>query len=102
MYVVGATEVEVKSTEEAFEVLYHGQKQRRVAQTQLNQESSRSHSVFTVRLVQAPLDHCGKDVLQVKIIITHPDCLYLFESCSPNLEFNNANTFLPIQYHILL
>ncbi len=65
MYVVGATEVEVKSTEEAFEVLYHGQKQRRVAQTQLNQESSRSHSVFTIRLVQAPLDHCGKDVLQV-------------------------------------
>lgn len=69
MYVVGATEVEVKSTEEAFEVLYHGQKQRRVAQTQLNQESSRSHSVFTIRLVQAPLDHCGKDVLQVKIIL---------------------------------
>ena len=69
MYVVGATEVEVKSTEEAFEVLYHGQKQRRVAQTQLNQESSRSHSVFTIRLVQAPLDHCGKDVLQVRIII---------------------------------
>ena len=68
MYVVGATEVEVKSTEEAFEVLYHGQKQRRVAQTQLNQESSRSHSVFTIRLVQAPLDHCGKDVLQVRII----------------------------------
>ena len=69
MYVVGATEVEVKSTEEAFEVLYHGQKQRRVAQTQLNQESSRSHSVFTVRLVQAPLDHCGKDVLQVRQIV---------------------------------
>ena len=69
MYVVGATEVEVKSTEEAFEVLYHGQKQRRVAQTQLNEESSRSHSVFTIRLVQAPLDHCGKDVLQVRIIV---------------------------------
>ena len=66
MYVVGATEIEVKSTEEAFEVLYRGQKQRRVAQTQLNQESSRSHSVFTIRLVQAPLDHCGKDVLQVR------------------------------------
>ena len=65
MFVIGATEVEVKSTEEAFEVLYQGQKQRRVAQTQLNQESSRSHSVFTIRLVQAPLDHCGKDILQV-------------------------------------
>ncbi|XP_064387362.1 kinesin-like protein KIF23 [Halichondria panicea] len=66
MYVSGATEVEVKSTEEAFEVLYRGQKMRRVAHTQLNQESSRSHSVFTVKLVQAPLDHTGKDVLQDK------------------------------------
>ena len=70
MFVVGATEVEVKSTEEAFEVLYQGQKQRRVAQTQLNQESSRSHSVFTIRLVQAPLDHCGKEVLQVNVHVT--------------------------------
>lgn len=65
MYVSGTVEVEVKSTEEAFEVLCHGQKRRRVAHTQLNQESSRSHSVFTIRLVQAPLDHSGKDVLQV-------------------------------------
>lgn len=69
MFVVGATEIEVKSTEEAFEVLYQGLKQRRVAQTQLNQESSRSHSVFTIRLVQAPLDHCGKDVLQVSSVL---------------------------------
>ncbi len=66
MYVSGVVEVEVKSTEEAFEVLYRGQKRRRVAHTQLNQESSRSHSVFTIRLVQAPLDHSGKEVLQVR------------------------------------
>lgn len=66
MYVSGATEVEVKSTEEAFEVLYRGQKVRHVAHTQLNRESSRSHSVFTIRLVQAPLDHTGKEVLQVR------------------------------------
>ena len=65
MYVSGATEMEVKSTEEAFEVLYRGQKVRRVAHTQLNQESSRSHTVFTIKLVQAPLDHTGKEVLQV-------------------------------------
>ena len=66
MYVNGAVEVEVKSTEEAFEVLYRGQKKRHVAQTQLNHESSRSHSVFTIRLVQAPLDHSGKEVLLVR------------------------------------
>ena len=66
MYVSGVTEVEVKSTEEAFEVLYQGQKLRRVAQTQLNTESSRSHSVFTIRVVMAPLDHNGEDIIQVR------------------------------------
>jgi len=65
MYVSGAVEVEVKSTEEAFEVLCRGQKKRRVAHTHLHEASSRSHSVFTIRLVQAPLDHNGKEVLQV-------------------------------------
>jgi len=42
-----------------------GQKRRRVGQTILNQESSRSHSVFAIKLVQAPLDPDGEEVLQV-------------------------------------
>ncbi|KAJ8406598.1 hypothetical protein AAFF_G00301720 [Aldrovandia affinis] len=65
MYVAGCTEVEVKSTEEAFEVFWRGQKKRRIANTQLNRESSRSHSVFSVKLAQAPLDADGDNVLQV-------------------------------------
>lgn len=97
MYVAGCTEVEVKSTEEAFEVFWRGmlvymqkvflrefvcgkhakplfeifcflktgQKKRRIANTQLNRESSRSHSVFIVKLAQAPLDADGDNVLQV-------------------------------------
>ena len=52
MYVHCVTEVEVKSTEEAFEAFYKGQKRKRMAITTLNSESSRSHSVFTIRLVQ--------------------------------------------------
>lgn len=36
-----------------------------MAHTTLNAESSRSHSVFNVRLVQAPLDPRGEEVLQV-------------------------------------
>ncbi|XP_014666565.1 PREDICTED: kinesin-like protein KIF23 [Priapulus caudatus] len=63
MYVSGAVEVEIKSTEEAFEVLLKGQKRRRVAHTVLNTESSRSHSVFNIRLVQAPSDPVGEEVL---------------------------------------
>lgn len=45
-----------------------GQKRRRVAYTALNNESSRSHSVFNIRLVQAPLDPLGQEVLQVNVI----------------------------------
>ncbi|XP_078129944.1 kinesin-like protein KIF23 isoform X5 [Sander vitreus] len=66
MYVAGCTEVEVKSTEEAFGVFWKGQKKRRIANTQLNRESSRSHSVFTVKLAQAPLDADGDHILQDK------------------------------------
>jgi len=63
MYVHGAVEVEVKSPEEALDAFYRGQKQRRVAETTLNLESSRSHSVFMLRLVAAPLDPLGEDIL---------------------------------------
>ena len=42
-----------------------GQKRRKVANTALNTESSRSHSVFCIRVVQAPLDTRGEQVLQV-------------------------------------
>ena len=83
MYVSGANEVEIKSTEEAFEVLCRGQKKRRVAHTQMNQESSRSHSVFTIRLVQAPLDHSGKEVLQV--------CMYVCTYVNLLLEYAESS-----------
>lgn len=51
-----------------------GQKKRRIANTQLNRESSRSHSVFTVKLAQAPLDADGDHVLQVTINGSHFYC----------------------------
>lgn len=66
MYVHGVTEVEIKSAEEAFEAFYVGLKRKRMAHTNLNAESSRSHSVFTIRLVQAPVDEMGEAVIQNK------------------------------------
>lgn len=42
-----------------------GQKKRKVANTCLNRESSRSHSVFIIKLAQAPLDADGDNILQV-------------------------------------
>ncbi|XP_053319560.1 kinesin-like protein KIF23 isoform X2 [Spea bombifrons] len=70
MYIAGCTEVEVKTTEEAFDVFWKGQKKRRIANTTLNRESSRSHSVFMIKLAQAPLDADGDNVLQEKEQIT--------------------------------
>lgn len=52
MYVNGVVEVEVKSAAETFELFHLGQKRKRMAHTTLNAESSRSHSVFNIRLVQ--------------------------------------------------
>ncbi|XP_072748061.1 kinesin-like protein KIF23 [Anoplolepis gracilipes] len=69
MYVHAVTEIEVKSAEEAFELFQRGQRKRRVAHTALNAESSRSHSVFTIRLVQAPLDCEGEHVMQDKRVV---------------------------------
>ncbi|KAH9488564.1 Kinesin-like protein kif23 [Bulinus truncatus] len=64
MYVHNCTEVEVKQPQDAIDVFYKGQRRRKVAHTALNAESSRSHSVFNIRLVQAPLDERGEEVLQ--------------------------------------
>uniref|UniRef100_A0A3Q3W0Z8 Kinesin-like protein n=1 Tax=Mola mola TaxID=94237 RepID=A0A3Q3W0Z8_MOLML len=66
MYVAGCMEVEVKSAEEAFQVFWRGQKKRKVANTCLNRESSRSHSVLIIKLAQAPLDADGDNILQDK------------------------------------
>ncbi|XP_058502034.1 kinesin-like protein KIF23 isoform X1 [Solea solea] len=70
MYVAGCMEIEVKSAEEAFQVFWRGQKKRKVANTRLNRESSRSHSVFIVKLAQAPLDAEGDNILQDKNQVT--------------------------------
>jgi kinesin family protein 23 len=54
MYIKDVNECEVKSTEEAFELMNRAQRKRVVAYTDLNAESSRSHSIFTIRIVQSP------------------------------------------------
>lgn len=63
-YVHDCNEVQVESAREALETFYRGQKRRRVAHTALNIESSRSHSVFSIRLVKAypaPYDEVSQD-----------------------------------------
>ncbi|VDK46316.1 unnamed protein product [Gongylonema pulchrum] len=53
-YVGNIIEVEVDSSDEALEQFYKGQERRRVADTLLNKQSSRSHSIFNIRVVMAP------------------------------------------------
>ncbi|XP_069504370.1 kinesin-like protein KIF15 isoform X2 [Ambystoma mexicanum] len=48
VFVVGAVEQVVTSAVEAYQVLSMGWRNRRVASTSMNRESSRSHAVFTV------------------------------------------------------
>lgn len=70
MFVHGVTEIEVKSVEEALEAFHLGQKKKRMGHTILNSESSRSHSVFSIRLVQAPVDSNGEYVIQDRNHVT--------------------------------
>jgi len=56
-------------------ICFAGQKKRRIANTQLNRESSRSHSVFIVKLAQAPLDADGDHILQVHVLFRHFKCI---------------------------
>ena len=53
-------EKEVRTVEEALDLFYKGQDKRKTAHTALNTESSRSHSIFTIRIVHAPYNERGE------------------------------------------
>ena len=52
LYVEGATEVYVGNVEEMMELMATGSAHRAIASTRMNQDSSRSHSVFTIKIGQ--------------------------------------------------
>lgn len=52
VYVKGLTELYVSSVDEVYEVMRRGGLARAVAATNMNQESSRSHSIFVVTITQ--------------------------------------------------
>ena len=56
VWVAGLREVFVSSAEEALRVIEAGDKNRSVAATQMNAESSRSHSVFMLNIAQTMAD----------------------------------------------
>src|SRR4051812_10595073 len=56
VYVKGLLEVYVSSVAEVYEVMRRGGSARAVAATNMNQESSRSHSIFVVTITQKNLE----------------------------------------------
>ncbi|ORZ00324.1 P-loop containing nucleoside triphosphate hydrolase protein [Syncephalastrum racemosum] len=56
VYVKGVLEVYVSSTEEVYEVMRRGGNNRVVAYTNMNAESSRSHSIVLITITQKNLD----------------------------------------------
>jgi len=60
VYVKGATERFVSSPEEVLEVIEEGKSNRHVAVTNMNEHSSRSHSVFLINVKQENLENQKK------------------------------------------
>ncbi|KAI5300318.1 hypothetical protein KEM56_002548 [Ascosphaera pollenicola] len=56
VYVKGLLEVYVSSIQEVYEVMRRGDAARAVAATNMNQESSRSHSIFVITITQKNLE----------------------------------------------
>ncbi|OTB05464.1 hypothetical protein M426DRAFT_72795 [Hypoxylon sp. CI-4A] len=56
VYVKGLLEIYVSSVDEVFEVMKRGGNARAVAATNMNQESSRSHSIFVITISQKNLE----------------------------------------------
>lgn len=68
-YVQGAKEVEARNSNEACELILKGMDRRRTASTRMNSDSSRSHAIFTIRVVQAPLELEGVLPIEDKNLI---------------------------------
>ncbi|TTL25874.1 Kinesin heavy chain isoform 5A [Bagarius yarrelli] len=99
-YVKGCTERFVSSPEEVMDVIDEGKSNRHVAVTNMNEHSSRSHSIFLINIKQEHVETeqklCGKLYL-VDLAGSEKDSLggncrtTMFICCSPS-SFNEAET----------
>ncbi|CAM9995473.1 unnamed protein product [Ascophyllum nodosum] len=67
VFVRGLTEVEVKSDQEAMNLLYAGELMRTTATHNLNKKSNRSHSIFTVYITQRARSGVSEKVVSSKL-----------------------------------
>ncbi|CAL8101395.1 unnamed protein product [Calicophoron daubneyi] len=90
IYVSGCVEVEVKTADDALRIFSTGQKRRRIGQTALNAESSRSHCVFTMRLVRTGYDAKYDEAIEDKnLLVVSQLCLVDLAGCE---RANRAGT----------
>lgn len=90
VFVNNVKEVEVRSADEAFDLFVKGIKRRKMAHTALNTESSRSHSVFNIRVVQAPTDSDFEVIQDDKLL--HVSQLSLVDLAGSERTHRTQNT----------
>ncbi|KAK9695036.1 hypothetical protein K7432_013170 [Basidiobolus ranarum] len=61
-YIPGLRELKVNSVEDGYQILNQGQNNRTVFSTLLNAVSSRSHSIFTIKLIRIPKNAMTEDL----------------------------------------
>ncbi|EZG43731.1 kinesin motor domain protein [Gregarina niphandrodes] len=59
------TEIPVSSLPEVYKVLSHATKKRKTAETSLNRQSSRSHSIFAITITIKEISTDGEDVIRI-------------------------------------
>ncbi|KAL3312650.1 Kinesin-like protein kif23 [Cichlidogyrus casuarinus] len=62
VYVAGLVEREIRSADEGLALFQQGQKNRHMASTMLNHDSSRSHCVFSIKLVRTNIDSHYREI----------------------------------------
>jgi hypothetical protein len=66
--VKGLREIQIRSLKEAQKILQYGQANRQTAETNVNLDSSRSHSIFNIRLVfqmKRDTEHGGSEITEL-------------------------------------
>lgn len=56
IYINRLTECKVDNSEEVLKYMWKGDQSRIIAETKLNEQSSRSHSVFRINIISKPIN----------------------------------------------
>ena len=87
VFLQGANEIEVENTENFYDILYSGNKNRTIGSTNNNETSSRSHAVL--RIILDNKDNNSNDIISGKFILVD---LAGSEKTNSNLNINNNSS----------